>query len=99
MIGEAKARAAKRLATELGLGLRKCYAYGDSLNDRWLMEAVGWPAAVNPSNELASIARMRGWPILDWEEKENIKQRCPDRVGTSTSTEVAEKKEHHSTVA
>ncbi len=99
MFGKAKARAAQRLATELRLDLQRCYAYGDSLNDRWLMEAAGRAAAVNPMNELASIARMRGWPILDWEEKENIKQRCPDRVGTSTSTEVAEKKEHHSTVA
>src|SRR6266851_2687740 len=99
MFGKAKARAAQRLAAELRLDLQRCYAYGDSLNDRWLMEVAGRPAAVNPMNELASIARMRGWPILDWEEKENIKQRCPDRVGTSTSTEVAEKKEHHSTVA
>src|SRR5229473_8081470 len=99
MFGKAKARAAQRLATELRLDLQRCYAYGDSLNDRWLMEVAGRAAAVNPMNELASIARMRGWPILDWEEKENIKQRCPDRVGTSTSTEVAEKKEHHSTVA
>ena len=87
MFGEAKARAAKRLATELGLGLRKCYAYGDSSSDRWLMEVAGRPAAVNPSNELASIARMRGWPILSWKERENITQRRPDRVGTSAVKE------------
>jgi len=100
MFGEAKARAAKRLATELGLGLRTCYAYGDSLNDGCLMEVAGRPAAVNPSNDLASIARTRGWPILSWEEKENITQRRPDRVGTSAVKEgIAEKKEQPAAIA
>jgi HAD superfamily phosphoserine phosphatase-like hydrolase len=75
MFGEAKARAAKRLAEEMRLDLRRCYAYGDSLNDRWLMEVVGRPAAVNPSKDLVRIARTRGWPILSWKEKENLTQR------------------------
>jgi len=100
MFGEAKARAARRLATELGLGLRTCYAYGDSLNDGCLMEVAGRPAAVNPANALASIARTRGWPILSWEEKENITQRRPDRLGTSAVQEgIAEKKEQPAAIA
>jgi HAD superfamily phosphoserine phosphatase-like hydrolase len=100
MFGEAKARAARRLATELGLGLRTCYAYGDSLNDGCLMEVAGRPAAVNPSNDLASIARTRGWPILSWEEKENITQRRPDRLGTSSVQEgIVEKKEQPAAIA
>ncbi len=66
--GEAKARAAKRLAEEMGLDLGRCYAYSDSLNDRWLMAAVGRPAAVNPSKDLVNIARARGWPVLNWKE-------------------------------
>ena len=70
MFGEAKARAATRVAKEMQLDLARCYAYGDSLNDRWLMEAVGRPAAVNPSRDLASMARTRGWPVLHWEGKE-----------------------------
>ena len=53
------------------LDLARCYAYGDGLNDRWLMEAVGRPAAVNPSRDLANMARTRWWPVLDWEGKEN----------------------------
>lgn len=75
MFGEAKARAAERLAEELRLDLGRCYAYGDSLNDRWLMDLAGRPAAVNPSNDLAGIARTRRWPVLNWKEKENITQR------------------------
>jgi len=75
MFGEAKARAAKRLAEDLQLDLERCYAYGDSLNDRWLLAMVGNPAAVNPTNGLASLARTCGWPVLHWERKENPTQR------------------------
>jgi HAD superfamily hydrolase (TIGR01490 family) len=93
MFGEAKARAARRLAEKIPLDLEKCYVYGDSLNDHWLMEVMGKPAAVNPSNDLASIARARGWPILCWKEKENPTQR--HRV----HREVVERKEHHTAIA
>ena len=71
MFGEVKARAAKRLAEEMQLDLERCYAYGDRLTDRWLMAAVGRPMAVNPTKDLASIARSRAWPVLNWNEKDN----------------------------
>jgi len=94
MFGEAKARAAKRLAAAMRLDLERCFVYGDSLNDRWLMMAVGRPAAVNPSKDLASVTRTRGWPILVWEVKENLTHRHRDRVGTSAvHRENTEKKE------
>ncbi len=100
MFGEAKARAAKRLAEEMRLDLEKCYAYGDSLNDRWLMDVVGRPTAVNPARDLASIARTHGWPILNWEERENIRRRHPDPVGTSAvNRDIAEKKKMHAAIA
>jgi len=93
MFGEAKARAAKRLAEEMRLDLERCYAYGDSLNDRWLMAAVGRPAAVNPSKDFADVARTRGWPVLNWEGKERRRQR---RRGHG---EVAERKEQPRVIA
>jgi HAD superfamily hydrolase (TIGR01490 family) len=92
MFGEAKARAAKRLALEMRLDLARCYAYGDSLNDRWLMDAVGRPAAVNPSNDLLSFARTRRWPVMNWEGEEMPTQR---RTGPR---ELREKKERRSAV-
>lgn len=94
MFGEAKAGAAKRMAEELRLDLRRCYAYGDSLNDCWLMEAVGRPAAVNPSNGLASIARARSWPILSWEERENMVHRRPSvlLLSSRVTRDIAQKK-------
>jgi HAD superfamily phosphoserine phosphatase-like hydrolase len=74
MFGEAKAHAARGLALEMRLDLERCFAYGDSLNDRLLMMAVGRPTAVNPSNDLRSTALSRGWPILNWTERERITQ-------------------------
>jgi HAD superfamily hydrolase (TIGR01490 family) len=66
MFGEAKERAARRIAAELKLDLRRCYAYGDSASDRWLLDAVGRPVTVNPGKELARHARQRGWTVLQW---------------------------------
>jgi HAD superfamily hydrolase (TIGR01490 family) len=66
IFGAAKARAAQRIATQKDFDLARCYAYGDSANDRWMLGAVGRPAAVNPSRELERVARLRNWPILRW---------------------------------
>jgi HAD superfamily phosphoserine phosphatase-like hydrolase len=93
MFGEAKAQAARGLALEMGLDLARSFAYGDSLNDRLLMMAVGRPTVVNPSNDLANLARAYGWPSLVWEEKENITQRRREH------RESAEKKEPRSAIA
>lgn len=68
MFGESKARAVRRLADADGFDLSRCYAYGDSLADRWLLAATGRPTAVNPSQDLRSMAQKRGWPVLHWRE-------------------------------
>ena len=64
MFGKAKARAIQRLAGEMNLDLSQSWAYGDSAQDRWMLAAVGNPAAVNPRPKLARIAWKQGWPIL-----------------------------------
>ena len=79
MFGEAKVRAARRIAAELKLDLRRCHAYGDSASDRWLLDAVGRPAAVNPCAKLARLARGRGWVVLKWREERNETQRHRER--------------------
>jgi len=100
MFGEAKARAAKRLAEEMRLDLGRCYSYGDSLNDRWLMEAVGRPVAVNPSNDLATVARRHGWPVENWEGEENLTERRTDRVEAGAGPrEIARNKERPRAIA
>jgi HAD superfamily hydrolase (TIGR01490 family) len=92
MFGHAKARAAKRLAEEMQLELADCYAYGDSVNDRYLLETVGRPMAVNPSKELARIAREQEWPVLRWKGRKNVTQRTQSsqRGGESTANSNAE---------
>jgi HAD superfamily hydrolase (TIGR01490 family) len=75
MFGEAKARAIGRIAAEADLDLQRCFAYGDSSSDKWMLEAVGRPVAVNPSNDLARIARRNEWPVLLWGEGGDFMQR------------------------
>jgi HAD superfamily hydrolase (TIGR01490 family) len=69
MIGEAKSRAVRLLAAEMGINLARSYAYGDSAMDRWLLAAVGRPVAVNASKELLRVAQGRNWPTLLWENR------------------------------
>jgi HAD superfamily hydrolase (TIGR01490 family) len=63
MHGPEKAKAAAETAAEHGIDLVECHAYSDSMNDLPLLEAVGFPHAVNPERELRRIAFARGWPI------------------------------------
>ncbi len=75
MFGETKALVIRRVAATEDLDLRRCFAYGDSSSDLWMLESVGKPAAVNPSNDLARIARRNDWPVLRWGERKNFAQR------------------------
>ena len=80
MFGEGKARAVRKLALNWELDLASSYAYGDTANDRWLLAAVGCPAAVNPSDELQRIARLYGWPEMRWNESGSETQRRRARL-------------------
>jgi HAD superfamily hydrolase (TIGR01490 family) len=62
--GPEKAVAMRRLADELGYELAECYGYSDSVTDVPMLEAVGFPHAVNPDRELRKIAAANGWPVL-----------------------------------
>ncbi len=74
MYGEAKERAVRCMAAEMDLDLRRCFAYGDSSNDRWMLAAAGRPVAVNPSEGLMRIAQHEGWPVLWWGGGKNAKR-------------------------
>ena len=63
---EEKIIAMRRIADENDFDLARCYAYSDTAHDRWMLGAVGRPAAVNPSPELRRIAMLRHWPVFDW---------------------------------
>jgi len=89
MFGEAKARAVRRIAAEGGFDLPQCYAYGNCVNDRWMLEAVGRPRAVNPSRGMGKLARRRGWPVLVWAEKSTPTQTVRTRHRRDQAKKVA----------
>ena len=69
-IGEARANVLEDYAVEHGLRLSETVAYADSASDLAMLEAVGFPVAVNPEARLASIARRRGWLVEHWDRAE-----------------------------
>jgi HAD superfamily hydrolase (TIGR01490 family) len=64
--GEQKAQTIRELAEQRGYDLDRCHAFGDSMDDRYMLEAVGHPNAVNPRSKLCKIAHDKGWRIREW---------------------------------
>jgi len=67
-IGEARALLLADFAEAEGLRLEESMAYADSASDLPMLEAVGFPVAVNPEGKLAAIARRRGWLVETWQK-------------------------------
>jgi fatty acyl-CoA reductase len=65
-IGEARALLLADYAAAHDLLLAESVAYADSSSDLAMLEAVGFPVAVNPESRLAAIARRRGWHVEHW---------------------------------
>jgi HAD superfamily phosphoserine phosphatase-like hydrolase len=61
--GESRAQVLFDYADAQGLSLAESVAYADSASDLPMLEAVGFPVAVNPETRLAAIARKRGWLV------------------------------------
>jgi HAD superfamily phosphoserine phosphatase-like hydrolase len=64
--GEARALIMADYARQHGLDLAECVAYADSTSDLPMLEAAGYPVAVNPETKLAALARKRGWLVEQW---------------------------------
>jgi alcohol-forming fatty acyl-CoA reductase len=94
-IGEARALLLADYAAAEGLQLEESMAYADSASDLPMLEAVGFPVAVNPEAKLAAIARRRGWHVEHWRKADGrsapvlplgpMDQRRPGRRRTTTS--------------
>jgi len=65
-IGEARAILLEEYAASHDVSLQETVAYADSTSDLAMLEAVGFPVAVNPESRLAGIARRRGWHVEHW---------------------------------
>jgi HAD superfamily hydrolase (TIGR01490 family) len=68
MYGEGKVEAMRRFADEHGIDLEASYAYSDSASDLPMLSAVGNPVVVNPDDDLARVARERGWRVMRFEK-------------------------------
>lgn len=68
--GKFKARALHEIAAQEGIDLASSTAYSDSHTDLGFLEAVGHPVAVNPDARLREIAMDRGWPILNFVDRQ-----------------------------
>jgi phosphoserine phosphatase len=64
--GKYKIEKVTKAICDQGLTLKEAAFYTDSYTDRPLLEAVGFPFAVNPDFRLRRLARKRGWPILEY---------------------------------
>ena len=68
--GQAKRKAARKLAKDRNISLRRSFAYSDSVNDLPLLTLVGNPVVVNPDKALKRYADAAGWDILRFRRKE-----------------------------
>lgn len=66
--GETRAQVLADYCAAEGLRLEESIAYADSSSDLPMLEAVGFPVAVNPETRLAAIARKRGWLVEHWDK-------------------------------
>jgi HAD superfamily hydrolase (TIGR01490 family) len=64
--GESRALLLDDYAALHSLSLEESVAYADSTSDLAMLEAVGFPVAVNPEARLSAIARRRGWHVEHW---------------------------------
>jgi len=66
---DGKREAVERLAATYDLDLSKSWLYSDSQADVPLFEAVGNPVVVNPKDSFRPVAERRGWPVVEWKER------------------------------
>jgi HAD superfamily hydrolase (TIGR01490 family) len=75
--GESRAQALYDYCDANGFDPKECVAYADSSSDLPLLDAAGFPVAVNPETKLAAIARSRGWLVEHWEKAGGSVPRLP----------------------
>ena len=66
--GETRAQALLDYCATHGFDPAESVAYADSTSDLPLLEAAGFPVAVNPEARLAALARKRGWLVEHFEK-------------------------------
>jgi HAD superfamily hydrolase (TIGR01490 family) len=91
MFGRAKAETIAALARRMGWDLGACFAYGDSMHDRAMLECVGHAMAVNASLAMRRVAIREGWRVVDWHEVGRVADHQPGIAVSRRSTRLAER--------
>lgn len=91
VVAEEKRQVMMQYAADHGLDMKRCHAYGDSCSDLQMLEAVGFPHAVNPDRKLRAIAGKRGWPILDWPVEDSKQRNCGKQTADCASQPLPER--------
>lgn len=65
-VGENKRVLSLELARKVGIDIKESYAYGNHQADIPLLELVGKPYVVEPTEPLKIVASQRSWPILSF---------------------------------
>jgi HAD superfamily hydrolase (TIGR01490 family) len=66
-MGKGKIEVAREYCEARNVTLDDAAYYGDSINDVYILDAVGFPVAVNPGEELRNTAEKHNWEILNFE--------------------------------
>ena len=61
-----KRRQAEKLARRMNINLAASYAYGNHQSDLPLLELIGNPFVVEPTDPLRKVAQAKKWPILTY---------------------------------
>lgn len=87
--GEGKLLAAQRIARQYDTDLNNSWFYSDSIDDMPLLSKVAYPVATNPSDNLKTEARNRGWPMLNFTTRGMPNIECVVRTALTLETLVA----------
>jgi HAD superfamily hydrolase (TIGR01490 family) len=61
-----KAVLAREFCDSHGLNIEDAWYYGDSIVDRFILDAVGNPVCVDPDKRLRRLALKKNWAITSW---------------------------------
>jgi alcohol-forming fatty acyl-CoA reductase len=64
--GQEKSRLMQQFAEQYHIDLSHSFAYGDSIADLPMLQAVGYPVAVNPDKSLKQVCQQLGGNIASW---------------------------------
>jgi HAD superfamily hydrolase (TIGR01490 family) len=78
--GPHKADAVRAFAVVHEISLEGSFAYSDSASDIPMLECVGHPIVVNPDRVLSTVAKDRGWEMLQFVHPIPLRERVRDRM-------------------